>query len=69
MRKKYLNTFLLSIATLVLMFIAIKIGSYTFNSNGQGITSNKHFEQVKEGKIRSAMPLWHLVARRLLIQN
>jgi hypothetical protein len=69
MRKKYINTFLLSIATLILMLIAIKIGSYTFNSNGQGITSNKHFEQMKESKIRSAMPLWHLVARRLLIQN
>jgi hypothetical protein len=69
MRKKYLNTFLLSIATLVLMFIAIKIGSNTFNKSGQAISSNKHFEQVKESKIRSAMPLWHLVARHLLIQN
>jgi hypothetical protein len=69
MRKKYINTFLLSIATLVLMFIAIKIGSNTLNRSGQAISSNKHFEQVKESKIRSAMPLWHLIARHLLIQN
>jgi hypothetical protein len=69
MRKKYINTFLLSIATLVLMFIAIKIGSNTLNKSGQAISSNKHFEQVKESKIRSAMPLWHLIARHLLIQN
>lgn len=69
MRKKYLNTFLLSIATLILMFIAIKIATNTLNKSGQVISSNKHFEQVKESRIRSAMPLWHLVARRLLIQN
>ena len=69
MRKKYINTFLLSIATLVLMFIAIKIGTNTLNKSGQAISSNKHFEKVKEGKIKSAMPLWHLIARHLLIQN
>ena len=69
MRKKYINTFLLSIASFVLIFLAIKIGGNNFHRGYQVITSNKQFDQVKDSKIRSAMPLWQSVARHLFTQN
>jgi hypothetical protein len=69
MRKKYLNTFLLSIAIFVLILLAIKIGGSTFHKGYDVITSNKQFDQVKEGNIRSVMPLWQSVARHLFYQN
>ena len=69
MRKKYVYTFLLSIATFGFLCLAVKTGGNTFYRGYQLITSNKQFDQVKEGNIRSVMPLWQSVARHLFYKN